>query len=92
MSASTRIGRLIVISAVGGALILLGGVIANGSISAFSAANADDNPGACESTSVDRPGLGCRKELNDLFERGKQVFRFDTFGDEDFWGGQLQLH
>jgi hypothetical protein len=23
---------------------------------------------------------------------GQQVFRFDTFGDQDFWGGTLQLH
>jgi hypothetical protein len=23
---------------------------------------------------------------------GRATFRFDTFGDEDFWGGQLQLH
>ncbi len=23
---------------------------------------------------------------------GRQTFRFDTFGDEDWWGGQLQLH
>jgi hypothetical protein len=23
---------------------------------------------------------------------GKQTFRFDTFGDEDWWGRQLQLH
>lgn len=28
----------------------------------------------------------------DMVERGRQVFRFDTFGDEDFWGGALQLH
>jgi hypothetical protein len=28
----------------------------------------------------------------DLVAEGKQIFRFDTFGDEDFWGGQLQLH
>ncbi len=28
----------------------------------------------------------------DLISQGKQIFRFDTFGDEDFWGGQLQLH
>ena len=28
----------------------------------------------------------------DLLSQGKQIFRFDTFGDEDFWGGQLQLH
>jgi len=23
---------------------------------------------------------------------GQRVFRFDTFGDEEFWGGQLRLH
>src|SRR5215216_106135 len=27
-----------------------------------------------------------------LIGEGKQIFRFDTFGDEDFWGGQLRLH
>ena len=27
-----------------------------------------------------------------LIKEGKQIFRFDTFGDEDFWGGQLRLH
>jgi hypothetical protein len=95
MSRSRRIARLIVVSAVVGALVLLGGVIANGSVSAFSAthnrADDNDNPGACESQSVDTPGQGCAKALNALFEQGKQVFRFDTFGDEDFWGGQLHL-
>src|SRR4026209_2972291 len=24
--------------------------------------------------------------------RGRNTFRFDTFGDEDFWGGALRLH
>lgn len=24
--------------------------------------------------------------------QGQQIFRFDTFGDQDFWGGTLQLH
>lgn len=28
----------------------------------------------------------------DLVSQGKQIFRFDTFGDQDFWGGQLKLH
>jgi hypothetical protein len=91
----SRIARTIALSAVAALFVLLGGVIANGSVSAFSAHNsADDNdsPGACESQSVDQPGQGCAKALNELFEQGKQVFRFDTFGDEDFWGGQLQLH
>jgi hypothetical protein len=27
-----------------------------------------------------------------LIAQGRQVFRFDTFGDEDFWGGALKLH
>lgn len=25
-------------------------------------------------------------------EQGRQIFRYDTFGDEDFWGGVLGLH
>src|SRR5215207_8020006 len=27
-----------------------------------------------------------------LFENGRRIFRFDTFGDQAFWGGALQLH
>lgn len=27
-----------------------------------------------------------------LLESGRTIFRFDTFGDEAFWGGQLRLH
>jgi hypothetical protein len=27
-----------------------------------------------------------------MITAGRQTFRFDTFGDEAFWGGQLQLH
>jgi mono/diheme cytochrome c family protein len=27
-----------------------------------------------------------------LIDQGRQIFRFDTFGDEAFWGGQLRLH
>src|SRR5689334_3523623 len=52
----------------------------------------NDNPGACEPQSVDSPGQECAKDLVGLFEQGKEIFRFDTFGDEDYWGGQLQLH
>jgi hypothetical protein len=32
------------------------------------------------------------KNSRELFEKGKAVFRFDTFGDEVFWTDQLQLH
>jgi len=27
-----------------------------------------------------------------MLREGKETFRFDTFGDEDFWGGELGLH
>ena len=27
-----------------------------------------------------------------MLQNGRHIFRFDTFGDEDFWGGQLNLH
>jgi len=32
------------------------------------------------------------EQTRDLIAEGKQIFRYDTFGDEDFWGGQLKLH
>jgi hypothetical protein len=28
----------------------------------------------------------------EMTEEGRQIFRFDTFGDEAFWGDSLQLH
>ncbi|MBZ0156637.1 MAG: hypothetical protein K8I29_10585 [Alphaproteobacteria bacterium] len=27
-----------------------------------------------------------------LIDEGRDTFRFDTFGDEEFWGGKLKLH
>jgi hypothetical protein len=32
------------------------------------------------------------KHARDMVDRGREIFRFDTFGDEDFWGGTLRLH
>ncbi|HEX7284786.1 MAG TPA: hypothetical protein VF532_01310 [Candidatus Angelobacter sp.] len=32
------------------------------------------------------------KNSEDTVEQGRQIFRFDSFGDEDFWGGTLGLH
>ena len=38
-------------------------------------------------------GLQARASQSpNLIAEGKQIFRFDTFGDQDFWGGQLKLH
>lgn len=40
-------------------------------------------------TAVDRAN---QENAERLAEQGRQIFRFDTFGDEDFWGGTLGLH
>ena len=60
--------------------------------------DASDNFRACKRESVDESGHAqngagrrCAK-VPSLFERGKAIFRFDTFGDEDYWGGKLGLH
>ena len=33
-----------------------------------------------------------RQHAQQLLEEGRQIFRFDTFGDEAFWGETLKLH
>ncbi|HEU5335857.1 MAG TPA: hypothetical protein VFU27_07835 [Terriglobales bacterium] len=32
------------------------------------------------------------KNTAHMLDEGRETFRFDTFGDQDFWGGTLQLH
>ena len=46
-------------------------------------------PKAAKPASFDRV---IRTHAQDLFEEGKNSFRFDTFGNQDFWGGALRLH
>jgi hypothetical protein len=36
--------------------------------------------------------LDIRTHAARLLQEGRDIFRFDTFGDEAFWGDQLQLH
>src|SRR4051812_29029029 len=35
---------------------------------------------------------GARKHGERLYAQGQQIFRFSTFGDQQFWGGALKLH
>jgi hypothetical protein len=62
-------------------LLLLGGVIAYVAFNVVAASGSDPDP---DSTS--------ELQARQLFEEGRRIFRFDTFGDEAFWGGQLRLH
>jgi hypothetical protein len=63
-----------------GAVLLLGGIIFNGTVSAFTGSGG----GSPDAVNTAQSGQ--------LFERGKQIFRRDTFGDQAFWGGALRLH
>jgi hypothetical protein len=33
-----------------------------------------------------------KEHAGSMIDEGRRIFRFDTFGDEDFWGGTLGLH
>jgi hypothetical protein len=76
-----RIARLIVVSAIAAAFVLVAGVIVNGTRAAFSASSAPPSRDATQT-----------RTANKLFLAGRQIFRYDTFGDQAFWGGALQLH
>jgi hypothetical protein len=49
---------------------------------------ADENPEQRASTF----DAAIRDNGDDLIKQGRKIFRFDTFGDEGFWGDTLQLH
>jgi hypothetical protein len=61
-------------------LLLLGGVLFNGTVSAMTSAHA-------------KPKLDPTQQRADrLIVEGRKVFRSDTFGDEAVWGGVLGLN
>ena len=51
--------------------------------------DSDRGSGAVMPTGVDRMIL---HNAFEMLREGQQTFRFDTFGDEAFWGDTLQLH
>ncbi len=51
---------------------------------AFGATYADDLPAT--------PDVATWENAAKQIANGRSTFRFDTFGDEDFWGGALGLH
>jgi len=64
----------------GAALVLyLAVVVVNGTVAAVSGSAAKSRAAAASPSSR-------------VLARGRQVFRFDSFGDQAFWGGALQLH
>ena len=55
--------------------------------------DVDTNPAVkSERTDAESWGGEIRDYSSKLFRDGQEIFRHDTFGSEDFWGGQLRLH
>jgi hypothetical protein len=51
--------------------------------------NSNRTPRSHSLSEVDN---GIDRNAEHMIGKGRQVFRFDTFGDEEFWGGMLRLH
>jgi hypothetical protein len=51
-----------------------------------------DNAAQTEKTQVSGFDEVISKNAQKMMENGRQIFRFDTFGSEAFWGDALQLH
>jgi mono/diheme cytochrome c family protein len=52
-------------------------------------------PGISQSSALTDGARHQQTEWGDalaMLDRGRRIFRFDTFGDEAFWGGTLRLH
>ena len=69
-------------------ILALGGVLAVG----FQATAGTSNAASSTSTSIQSESDPEEDFAEDLVKEGRQTFRFDTFGDQDFWGGTLGLH
>ena len=65
-----------------------------GSSAQASAEPATDDSAAAAALRVGSPRFfgDARDNSDELVKQGRETFRFDTFGDEAFWGGEVQLH
>src|SRR6478672_11207831 len=84
MPGLSRIGRTVAVSAIAAALVLLAGVVINGTVGALSAARSKTPPPSRDASQA--------KSASALFLQGRQIFRYDTFGDQAFFGDALKLH
>jgi hypothetical protein len=71
-----------------GAFIVVGSSLTGGNPARREVA-AESETAKTELASFD---LHIRKNASRMLQEGRRTFRFDTFGDEAFWGGQLRLH
>ena len=75
------------------AAVVAGGVVASGFATASASSDsARRNRGPSVSVRAADVRVAGEARNANLVEQGKQTFRFDTFGDEAFWGDTLHLN
>lgn len=52
----------------------------------------DSHGGSSDGGTSANPDAETDDHASAMIEEGRQTFRFNTFGDEEFWGGTLRLH
>jgi hypothetical protein len=72
-------------------LVLAGGVVA---AALWASATKGQQPGTVRPAAAraDAPPAAPEQAALQMIREGRQTFRYDTFGDEAFWGDALKLH
>ena len=66
--------------------------IAVAAVVAGSTGDENTRRGGGTGKATDRMFGSPNREAQQLVDEGREIFRYDTFGDEAFWSGQLQIH
>jgi len=75
-------------------LLLLGlaASLGFGTMFALVAGQFSPKPTAAQAPSLTDVDRATVQNSQQLLDQGRQIFRYDTFGDEAYWGGTLELH
>ena len=77
------------VAAAAASVLLAGAVVV---LADGNSARADDGTNGNGRDQAGKPDRAVQANIASVIDEGRQTFRFDTFGDEAFWGDQLQLH
>ena len=72
--------------------LILGLTIAAAIAKHSSAAGQQQKGQAAPAAGLSKLDRSVRENADRLLAEGMQIFRNDTFGSEEFWGGQIKLH
>jgi hypothetical protein len=71
---------------------LFSGALVFAAASAATLRSASPSPQAQQPASTGAFDATIAQNAQRMIEEGRRIFRYDTFGDEAFWGDQLKLH